>query len=113
MPKGGFRRGAGRPKGAKNKHKKERLDPVKLAEECGRTPLRYLLDLMEDETAEPARRDWAADRAAMYMHPRLAIVQTQTTPRTINHDVRVVLVRPEGHDKPMDVDMPLAIGPPP
>jgi hypothetical protein len=38
----------------------------------GEMPLQYLLRLMRDETASPARRDRAAAIAAPYCHQRLA-----------------------------------------
>lgn len=112
MPHGGVRPGSGRPIGARTK--KKRPDPVKLAAEHGLTPLGYLLTLMRDETAPPERRDWAADKAAQYCHPRLALVATQqTSPRTVNN-IQIELVVPAGHDIPgktIDADV-LRIEPP-
>jgi hypothetical protein len=92
---GGRRSGSGRPKGARTQ--KRRPDPVELAAEHGLTPLDYLLNLMRDENALPERRDWAAEKAAQYCHPRLAMVAHNTTPRTVNN-VQVTFVVPEGHD---------------
>jgi hypothetical protein len=34
------------------------------------SPLQYLVDLVNDPTADPARRDRAAIAAAPYLHPR-------------------------------------------
>jgi hypothetical protein len=44
----------------------------------GKSPLEYLLEVMMDENADEKRRDWAAEKAAAYLHPRPAPV-----PRTI------------------------------
>ena len=40
----------------------------------GPTPLDYMLQVMRDEAAEPAKRLDAAKAAAPYVHPRLASV---------------------------------------
>ena len=77
MPIGGARPGAGRPRGSKNKRR--RPDPVELSGERGLTPLDYLLNLMRDESASPERRDWAADKAASYCHPRLNAFAVRNT----------------------------------
>lgn len=63
MPKGGFRPGAGRPKGSRT---------VTLAADPQRAaaPLAYLLAVMSDPAADPARRDRAAIAALPYLHPR-------------------------------------------
>lgn len=39
------------------------------------SPLTYMLRVMRDESALPARRDWAANAAAPYCHPKLASVE--------------------------------------
>ena len=98
MPHGGARSGSGRPNGARTK--KKRPDPVELAAQHGLTPLDYLLNLMRDETVPPERRDWAAKTACQYCHPRLALIATPNSPRTINNNLQIELVVPEGHDIP-------------
>jgi hypothetical protein len=89
---GGPRKGAGRKEGAATK--KTRTIADKLAEEDGLTPLEYMLGVLR-ETPEQlkeqhaagslddaeymiklkelmVRRDWAAEKAAPYLHPRLS-----------------------------------------
>jgi len=36
----------------------------------GITPLTYMLTTLRDEDADPKDRQWAADKAAQYLHPR-------------------------------------------
>lgn len=59
MPRGGARPGAGRPK------KVHVQLPTGIP-----TPLDYLLQLMNDASADPIRRDRAAIAAAQYVHLR-------------------------------------------
>ena len=49
----------------------ERLAAI---EASGPTPLDYMLQVMRDESVEPAKRLDAAKAAAPYVHPRLASV---------------------------------------
>jgi hypothetical protein len=91
MPSGGWRPGAGRPKGATSKNKKAvapkvakttraakkvteaALPPeVKVeAEKNHLTPLEYMLEVINDQFADPKRRDQMASVAAPYVHERL------------------------------------------
>jgi hypothetical protein len=70
--RGGYRVGAGRPKGSLNRT----TAPVAVLRASGTpgtmTPLDYLLALVNDETAAPERRDRAAIAACAYYHPRMA-----------------------------------------
>jgi hypothetical protein len=69
---GGKRPGAGRPKGSKNKATVERQAVITAD---GITPLDYLLKVVRDEgELRPVRID-AANKAAPYVHPRLAAVE--------------------------------------
>lgn len=69
MPKGGARRGAGRPYGSVNKrHKVEVDDPTALM------PVEWMLAVLRDPEAEQSRRDRMAEVAAPYLHSRLATV---------------------------------------
>jgi hypothetical protein len=47
------------------------------AQHAGLTPLDYMLSIVRDPTADPARRDRMAIAAAQYMHPR-AVYSRQT-----------------------------------
>jgi hypothetical protein len=75
MPKrGGYRVGAGRPRGSKNITLKtidmevlQRGDPKAPR---GMKPLAYMLAVMNDDTADAARRDRMAIAACPYCHPR-------------------------------------------
>ncbi len=64
----GERRG-GRQKGTPNKATAAREAEV---EASGLTPLAYMLAVLRDENASTEDRKWAAQHAAVYVHPRLA-----------------------------------------
>ena len=71
MPRGslpGELRG-GRAKGTRNRASIQREAEIKAS---GLTPLDYMLDVMRNKRADPARRDEMAKAAAPYVHPRLA-----------------------------------------
>lgn len=69
MAKGGYRPGAGRPKGPAKSSAKELATTVT---KCGgRTPLEYMLTVMNDQDADVTRRDRMAIAAAPFMHPRV------------------------------------------
>lgn len=61
----------GRPKGAASRRRQE-LTVRAIAN--GSTPLEYMIAVMRDPDADPARRDEMARAAAPYVHPRLAAV---------------------------------------
>lgn len=65
---GGKRPGAGRPKGSPDRKLKAQREAIAAS---GLMPLDYMLNILRDDTAPAARRDWAADKAAPYLHPRL------------------------------------------
>jgi len=69
MARGGKREGAGRPAGAVTKRTREVAEK---AVKAGLTPLDYMLSVLRDEGADPKDRMWAAEKAAPYVHPRLA-----------------------------------------
>lgn len=71
---GGKRSGSGRPKGALTKKTREVAEK---AIEAGLTPLDYMLDVLRNEDADPKDRMWAAEKAAPYVHARLASVEHQ------------------------------------
>ena len=59
----------GRPKGSRNKASARREAEI---EASGLTPLQHMLNILRDETASKQDRMWAAEKAAPYVHPRLA-----------------------------------------
>lgn len=76
MARGGYRPGAGRPKGTT---KKPVAKPVKVAPEikreakaAGLSPLDYMLQVMNDGAADDARRDRMAIAAAPFVHVKPA-----------------------------------------
>lgn len=71
---GGYREGSGRKKGSANKKSREIADK---AAELGITPLEYMLQILRDDAQPGERRDWAAEKAAPYMHPRLQTTTLQ------------------------------------
>jgi phage terminase small subunit len=71
--KGGYRPGAGRPKGSKNKNRTK--PPEKAGNQLdlplgNLDPLEYLLQVMRDPTAEPERRARAAIACLPFCHIR-------------------------------------------
>lgn len=71
MARGGARPNAGRPKGQPNKKTAEKVAAI---EASGLTPLEYMLRILRDESMDPDRRDWAAEKAAPYVHAKLSSV---------------------------------------
>ncbi len=72
MARGGKRDGAGRPSGAVTKRTRAVAEK---ASKAGLTPLEYMLDVLRDEDADPKDRMWAAEKAAPYVHAKLASVE--------------------------------------
>jgi len=78
MASGGYRPGAGRPKGARNKKTVEReaqapkvpADVAREAEAENLDPLTYMLKVMNDKRAKKDRRDRMAIAAAPFVHSR-------------------------------------------
>lgn len=75
MARGGYRPGAGRPR------KEAGKAPAMVNEDAahkprkslgGKTPLEYMLSVMNDQSAEDARRDRMAMAAAPYVHGKAA-----------------------------------------
>lgn len=69
--KPGERRG-GRKPGSRNKLTAARVAKV---EASGLTPLDYMLSLLRDPGETKDNRMWAAEKAAPFVHPRLAAVE--------------------------------------
>jgi hypothetical protein len=77
MTRGGYRPGAGRPKGAKKAGQTAVAPPISAdikreAQKAGMLPVDYMLAVMNDPTADQARRDRMAVAAAPFIHPRVA-----------------------------------------
>lgn len=71
MSRGGKRKGAGRPSGAVTKKTRQAADK---ASASGLTPLDYMLSVLRDADAPKEERMWAAEKAAPYVHAKLAAV---------------------------------------
>jgi phage terminase small subunit len=70
MSRGGYRPGAGRPKGS-GKQVREPAFPAdvkRAAKQAGLTPLEYALQIMSDPDVEPERRDRMCFLAMPFMH---------------------------------------------
>lgn len=72
MPRGGYRPGAGRPKGT---GKAATVAPARAAQVPApvgkrQTPLEYMLDVLNDASADAARRDRMAIAAAAFVHEK-------------------------------------------
>lgn len=90
MARGGKRDGAGRPAGAVTKRTREVGE--KAARE-GITPLEYMLSILRNDAADPKDRMWAAEKAAPYVHAKLASVEVKGDPdNPIQHHHKVELV---------------------
>jgi len=67
---GGKREGAGRPFGAKTKKLWKSME--EMAVKYQHSPLDYLLSVLNNPASAPERKLYAAEKAAPYVHPRLA-----------------------------------------
>ena len=89
MSKGGYRPGAGRPKGSRQV--RSSASTIRAAKASGQPmPLDYLLDVMNDAQQALKDRLSAAIAAAPYVHPRLqsvAIQNSQSEPLYIQSEV--------------------------
>lgn len=72
MAKGGKREGAGRKPGVPNKRTAAQAEAV---EASGLTPLDFMLTVLRDENQTKEDRMWAAEKAAPYVHAKLASVE--------------------------------------
>ena len=74
MTHGGKRKGAGRPKGVEAGTKAERL-----AASLGKgqtTPLKYMLNMLNNPKVSIEKKMWAAKEAAPFVHSKRASVNT-------------------------------------
>ena len=67
---GGKRPGAGRPLGSKSKTLWKSME--QMAEKYQHSPLDYLLSVLNNPASSPERKMYAAEKAAPFVHPRLA-----------------------------------------
>lgn len=72
---GGKREGAGRPIGSKSKKLWKSME--EMAEKYQHSPLDYLLAVLNNPASSPERKMYAAEKAAPYVHPRLASSNTK------------------------------------
>ena len=74
MARGGYRAGAGRPRGTSSTKLSKTEEKVikKSAKIEKKSPLEYMLDVMNDEAVDDDRRDKMAIAAAPYVHERAA-----------------------------------------
>ena len=75
MARGGYRPGAGRPKGSKGAvvaAGESKTAIKKAARKAGLSPLDYMLAVMNNPEADQNRRDRMAVAAAPFVHPRVA-----------------------------------------
>ena len=72
---GGKREGAGRPLGSKSKKPWKGL--IQLAEKYNLSPLDYLLSVLNNPMSSPERKMYAAEKAAPFVHARLASTNTK------------------------------------
>lgn len=79
MARGGYRPGAGRPKGSKSKAATGATSPVdeEPIDAAVQEPLDYMLQVMRDPQADQLRRDRMAIAAAPFMHARKAEAGTK------------------------------------
>ena len=71
MARGGKREGAGRKPGVGNKATQEQRKAIL---ESGLSPLDYMLSVMRDEENDQSERLDAANKAAPYVHAKLAAI---------------------------------------
>ena len=67
---GGKRPGSGRPLGAKTKKNWKSME--EMAVKYQHSPLDYLLSVLNNPMSSPERKMYAAEKAAPFVHPRLA-----------------------------------------
>lgn len=84
----------GRPKGSRNKASVAR---EQLVCESGLSPLDFMLRILEDENANLADRKWAAEKAAPFIHPRVASETFQSNSNEMSHEDWICLL--EGEEK--------------
>ena len=95
MPSGGKRPGSGRPKGARNK---KTIAQTEAVQKAGITPLEYMLSVLRDETQEQSVRLDAANKAAPYIHAKLATTNVSVTGEMVHRILREVIDEQDADD---------------
>ena len=90
MAQGGKRKGAGRPKGSRNKKTEEQTAAIL---DSGLTPLDYLLSVMRDESVPRDDRVDAAHKAAPYVHAKLASVDHKSSDGSMSPETPIVVYK--------------------
>lgn len=90
MAQGGKRKGAGRPKGARNRKTVEQTEAIA---DSGLTPLDYMLSVLRDEGNEPSVRLDAANKAAPYVHAKLASVDHKSSDGSMTPETPIVVYK--------------------
>jgi len=87
MIHGGKRVGAGRKKGPRTNWKLKQLND--LHQKYRHSPLDYMLAILNNPAASPERKSWAAEKAAPFVHPKLAnSINTIGTDEPIEIDIK-------------------------
>lgn len=71
---GGPQPGSGRPKGIRVRKTQEIIEKATAG---GITPLEYMMNILRDDSADPATRNSMAIAAAPYIHPKLSSVEAK------------------------------------
>lgn len=100
MAQGGYRPGAGRPKGSKNKRQHLLKEGVRVAAQYGVAPLDYLLSVMCDTDQPIEVRMFAAKAALPYCTPRMAAVPAAEDNGALTHEEWVRLLAKQCSDLP-------------
>jgi hypothetical protein len=74
MPRGGPRPNSGGARPGAGRPPKQHTQVEDSLAESSRTPLEYMLAVMNDPAADPIRRDKMAQAAAPFVHPKLGSV---------------------------------------
>lgn len=87
MPRGGKREGAGRKAGSKNETTilRETIEQL-AAKKKWKLPLVYMVEVLNDEKTDDARKDAMARYAAPFIHPRRVAVHSTNDSQTKTHE---------------------------